>query len=190
MLCCWGISEVVPIFKKGSRSLPLNYRPISLTSILCKVMERIVVEQMYDYLERNSVLSDDQFGFRRGRTVDDQLLLTYDYVTLSLDSGDVIDLVLFDFSKAFDVVNHDVLLTKLWCLGIRGRLWHWIDSFLRGRKMYVSVGGAHSSCQDVTSGVPQGSVLGPLLFLFFVNLLPSFLICKCKIFADDLKLYL
>ena len=186
----WKLSEIVPLFKRGSRSDPLNYRPISLTSVCCKTLERIVVEHMYHYLEENHILSEDQYGFRRGRTVDDQLLLTYDFVTSEVDKGNVVDVVLFDFSKAFDVVNHAILLDKLKNLGISGTLLSWIASFLQDRTMYVSVSGSASSPRAVLSGVPQGSVLGPLLFLVYVNHLPSSIRQNCKIFADDLKIYL
>ena len=109
----WKKSEIVPIFKKGSRHIPLNYRPISLTSVCCKTLERIIAKELYEFLEFNRILSAEQFGFRQGRTVDDQLLLVYDDVTSWLDSGYVVDVVLFDFSKAFDVVCHTILIDKL-----------------------------------------------------------------------------
>ena len=186
----WKISEVVPIFKKGSRSAALNYRPISLTSVCCKTMERIVADHLYAYLENNSLLSREQYGFRRGRTVDEQLILTYDFVTRGLDQHNIVDVILFDFAKAFDVVNHHILIQKLRCIGVGGILLDWISSFLQDRTMYVSVSGCRSSSHSVTSGVPQGSVLGPLLFLVYVNHLPSYIVNNCMIFADDLKIYL
>ncbi len=186
----WKLSEVIPIFKKGSRSAPLNYRPISLISVCCKTLERLVVDGLYNYFEDNNILSNDQFGFRRGRTVDDQLLLTYDFVTGAVDGGSVVDVVLFDFSKAFDVVDHSLLLDKLKCLGIGDPLLAWIGSFLQGRSMYVSVSGVHSRIKRVMSGVPQGTVAGPILFLVYVNHLPTHILNNCKIFADDLKIYL
>jgi hypothetical protein len=186
----WLVSEVVPIFKKGSRRHALNYRPISLTSVVCKSLERLVVENLYGYIESNSLLSDDQFGFRRGRSVEDQLLLTYDSVTDWLDSGMLVDVVLFDFSKAFDVVCHSVLLDKLRGIGVSGSVLEWISGFLSGRDMYVSVDGVHSQPRSVVSGVPQGSVLGPVLFLIYVNQVPAHILSRYKIFADDLKIYL
>lgn len=186
----WKLSDITPIFKHGTRSAPLNYRPISLTSVCCKALEKIVAEKINVYLEKHTILSPDQFGFRRGRTTDDQLLLTYNFVSSGLDAGYVVDVVLFDFSKAFDVVNHPVLLQKLQSIGITGSLLVWIASFLVGRSMRVSVAGVKSSPRDVKSGVPQGSVLGPLLFLLYVNYLPSSILNHCKIFADDLKIYL
>jgi len=186
----WKDSLVVPLFKKGSRYSPLNYRPISLTSVCCKTLERIIVDRLYEYLESNGVLSSDQYGFRRGRTVDDQLLLTYDRVSHWYDLGYVVDVILFDFLKAFDVVPHSVLIAKLRLIGVGGALLQWISDFLRGRQMRVSVSGTSSESRQVKSGVPQGSVLGPLLFLLFVNFLPAYIISECKFFADDLKIYL
>ena len=109
----WKRSEIIPIFKKESRHVPPNYRPISLTSICCKTLERIIVQALYDFLEANQLLSNDQFGFRRDRTVDDQLLIVYNDVSLWVDSGYVVDIVLFDFSKVFDIVSHAVLIDKL-----------------------------------------------------------------------------
>ncbi|KAK3886186.1 hypothetical protein Pcinc_009646 [Petrolisthes cinctipes] len=139
----------------------------------------------------NSVsVSLDEFGFRQGRTVDDQLLLVYDDVTSWLDSGCVVDVVLFDFSKAFDVVCHTILIDKLRHIGVGGRLLDWISDFLTDRTMRVSVSGVFSPSRPVLSGVPQGSVLGPLLFLIYINHIPSYIRSKCKFFADDLKLYM
>ena len=186
----WKKSLVVPIFKKGSRYDPLNYRPISLTSVSCKCMERLVVDQLYEYLEVHNILSSEQFGFRSGRSTMDQLLLSYNDISDWLDSGLVVDLILFDFSKAFDVVCHTVLLRKLRSIGIHGRLLLWIERFLLGRTMQVTIQGAVSSPKSVTSGVPQGSVLGPVLFLIYINHVAAHLSCKYKIFADDLKVFM
>ena len=185
----WKTSLVVPIFKKGSRYDPLNYRPISLTSVPGKCMERLICREIHQFLEANEVLSDEQFGFRPGRSTDDQLLLTYNDVTKSLDGGLVSDLILFDFSKAFDMVCHSVLLEKLSCLGFRDQVIDWIRDFLVGRTMKVIVKDAQSETAEVLSGVPQGSVLGPVLFLLFINYVAANLTCKYKIFADDLKVY-
>ena len=149
-----------------------------------------MADHLYAYLESNSILSRDQYGFRRGRTVDDQLILTYDAVTRGLDQHKIVDVILFDFSKAFDLVNHNILVQKLRCIGIRGALLDWLSSFLQGRTMYVSISGFKSSSMSVSSGVPQGSVLGPLLFLVYINHLPSYIVNNCMIFADDLKIYL
>ena len=140
---------------------------------------------LMDFFESNSLLSSDQFVFRRGRTVEDQLLLVYNDVTAWLDSHHTVD-----FSKAFDVVPHSILVAKLSTLGISGCHLNWISEFLSGRWMCVSVSGARGYDGPVLSGVSQGSVLGQLLFIVFLNHLPSSLHNKCKLFADDMKIYL
>ena len=185
----WKQSLVVPIYKRGPRSDPLNYRPISLTSVACKVMERIIHKGLSDYLEENAILSNDQFGFRAGRSTEDQLLLVYDRVTKWVDGGYTVDVVLFDFAKAFDVVDHRLLLEKLSLVGVGGCLLGWIGQFLVGRMMRVVVDRSGSAWHSVLSGVPQGSVLGPLLFVIFINYLTHGISSSCKVFADDLKLY-
>ena len=185
----WKRSIIVPIFKKGHRFEPLNYRPVSLTPVCCKVMEHIISDHLLSYLDDNSLLTDHQYGFRHGRSTMEQLLLVYDDISASVDSGSIVDLVLFDYSKAFDVVCHKVLLTKLHSIGVDGQILSWISSFLTDRKMQVSVKGCFSNCRDVHSGVPQGSVVGPLLFLVYINHVCFKLTSKYKIFADDIKIY-
>ena len=185
----WKTSLVAPIFKSGSRYSPLNYRPVSLTSVCCKAMERILVEQLKEHLEDNGLLSTHQFGFRKARSTEDQLLLTYKEVTDWTNEGYVVDMALLDLSKAFDLVNHSVLLIKLRNLGVCGLLISWVEAFLRNRVMRVLVDGCCSEERDVLSGVPQGSVLGPVLFLVYVNDLTRGALCSFKAFADDYKLY-
>ena len=185
----WKESLVIPIYKKGPRYDPLNYRPISLTSTCSKTMERIICSHLRAYLEANSLLSPNQFGFRPGRSTMDQLLLVYNEVSYNTDRGGITDVILFDFSKAFDVVSHDLMIVKLGLIGIKGCLLQWIASFLKDRKMRVSIKGHVSQPRDVLSGVPQGSVLGPLLFLIYINNIAAQLTCSYKIFADDLKIY-
>ena len=153
-------------------------------------MERIVADRLVQYLEENGLLANEQFGFRKGRSVEDQLLLTYNDVTEWVDQGFVVDIMYFDCSKAFDVVNHPCLLEKLRSLGIEDFFLDWIAAFLRDRSMHVVIDGEKSGPKDVRSGVPQGSVLGPILFLIYVNFLARGIKCKFYIFADDLKIYL
>ena len=186
----WLSSIVVPIYKKSSRFDPLNYRPISLTSVPCKVLERLVAQHITQYLDSNNIISEQQFGFRAGHSTVDQLILTYNDISFSTDCGNSTDLILFDFSKAFDLVNHSIMLNKLQHIGITGQICDWIGSFLTDRSMKVRVAGVLSDSVAVTSGVPQGSVLGPLLFLIYVNHIVAGLRTKSMIFADDLKIYL
>lgn len=185
----WKSSVITPIYKKGIHCDPLNYRPISINSACGKELERIVCEHLREYLESNSLLTEHQFGFRSGRSTTDQLLLVYNEVSKAMDAGAVVDVVLFDFSKAFDVVSHDILLEKLSCLGIKAGLLQWFSSFLRDRQMQVCVAGTTSGVRKVLSGVPQGSVLGPLLFLIYINSIASHLASDYAIFADDLKIF-
>ena len=148
-------------------------------------MERIIASALMDYLENNNILSECQYGFRAGRSTEDQLLIVYDDITRWYDQGYTVDLLMFDFSKVFDVVNHDLLGVKLELIGITGKVLHWIKDFLRERTMSVKVENSHSDDRSVDSGVPQGSVLGPILFLIFVNFVCSSLNCKVVLFADD-----
>ena len=185
----WLSSVVVPIYKKSFRYDPLNYRPISLTSVPCKVLEKAIVKHIYAYLEENNILSQQQFGFRSGHSTVEQLILTYNEITYLVDQGKTVDLLFFDYSKAFDVVCHHLLLQKLQCLGIEGDLLKWIEVFLMQRTMMVKVADKFSRSVPVTSGVPQGSVLGPLLFLIYINFAVSDITCSYKVFADDVKIY-
>ena len=184
----WSESLVVPIYKRGPRSVASNYRAVSLTPVPCKVMERILVSHIVEYLESNSLLSPHQFGFRAGRCTEDQMLLFYDAVAREVDCGRSVDAVYLDFSKAFDVIVHELLLEKLASLGFDQNVLAWISSFVSGRTMRVAVGGECSTRREVNSGVPQGSVLGPILFLIYVNYLMDGVECSWKAFADDFKL--
>ncbi len=186
----WKLANVSPIHKKGAKNKKENYRPISLTSIVCRIMEKLIKEAIVDHFLTNNLFSPDQYGFRQFRSCLLQLLEALEDWTSYLDKGDHIDVIYFDFSKAFDSVSHKLLLTKLKEYGITGKLYDWIANFLKNRRQRVVLNGCKSDWVKVTSGVPQGSVLGPLLFLIFVNDLPRHTnFCKIKMFADDIKLY-
>ena len=180
---------ITPIHKKDSKAEPENYRPVSLTSHVIKVFERVIRNALGQYLENNFLLSEKQHGFRKGRSCLTQLLSHYDTLIRNLNKGLETDVIYLDFSKAFDKVDHALLLKKIQFYGIKGRLYDWIKDFLSNRKQIVTVDGQHSSPEDVTSGVPQGTVLGPLLFLLDANDLEEVVnFASSSSFADDTKL--
>ena len=185
----WKKGMIVSVFKKGDRRQPENYRPISLTSIPCKILESIIRDGLMEHLESTGQLSKDQHGFRQRRSCTTQLLEVMEDWTKALEKGEPIDALYLDFSKAFDSVPHQRLLSKLRACGVSGTLLEWIHCFLTGRQQQVVVGGCCSSWSPVTSGVPQGSVIGPTLFLLFINDMPDVLSSAVKMFADDTKVY-
>ena len=179
-----------PIFKKGDKTSAANYRPISLTCILCKVLEHIMASHLVKHFDKHDLLYDLQHGFREKRSCDTQLTMLFEDLARNTSVGKQTDLTLLDFSKAFDKVNHSKLTWKLHQYGIRGNALSWIRAFLGNRSQTVVIEGKESGSVPVSSGVPQGSVLGPILFLVFINDLPENLSSQVRLFANDTAVYL
>ena len=185
----WKLGYISPIHKKGSKNVAENYRPISLTSVLCKIIERFVRGVVLKHLQNNGLLSKRQFGFINGRSTTTQLLYYLDKCISTIVEGGVIDTIYLDFAKAFDTVAHRRLLGKLHAYGIKGKIFVWIKEFLCGRTQIVKVNGAQSIPTNVLSGIPQGTVLGPLLFVIYINDILEEVDSDGLLFADDTKIF-
>ena len=185
----WKEGNIIPLFKKGSRNKSVNYRPVSLTSVICKLLETIIRDHMMDFLVKHKLINTSQHGFLKARSCLTNLLCFFEEITKWVDDGSPVDVIYLDFQKAFDKVPHQRLILKLKSHGMGNSIINWIEQWLTDRRQRVVIDGEVSSWKSVLSGVPQGSVLGPILFLVYVNDLEEGVIGKILKFADDTKLF-
>ena len=180
----WKNAHVTPVYKKGEKCSPGNYMPISLTSVICKTLEKLIRNAIVNHMEKNSLFNKSQHGFMKTRSCMTQLLETLEEWTDLLDQNFSIDL---DFQKASDTIPHQRLLSKVHAYGIRGKVYEWIRNFLLNRRQRVVLNNSKSTWSEVINGVPQGSVSGSILYILYD--LPDVISCVSKLFADDTKLY-
>ena len=184
------ISEVIPIHKGGSTEEINNYRPISLLSIFDRIIEKLTHARMYEFLQEHNILCQNQVGFRKNNSTTSALIEITEKIKETIDNKKYGCGIFMDLCKAFDTVNHDILLKKLEHYGIRGNALEWFRSYLTNRKQYVSLNGECSESKHITCGVPQGSCLGPLLFLIYINDLSNISeVLHFYLFADDTNIY-
>ena len=185
----WKEANIIPLFKKGSRNKSDNYRPVSLTSVICKLLERLIKDHMVEFLVKHKLLNSSQHGFLKARSWLTNMLCFLEEITNWIDVGSPVDIIYLDFQKAFDKVPHQRLLLKLKAHGIGDSITDWIEQWLTDRRQRVVVDGEVSNWKSVLSGVPQGSVLGPILFLIYINDLDDSITSNVLKFADDTKLF-
>ena len=184
------LANVLPLFKSGDSMLFNNYHPVSLLCTLSKVFEKVMYSRLLNFLEKHNIIVKNQFGFRRLHSSYMALMFMMGKITAAMDNGDYVIGIFLDFSKAFDTVNHDILLEKLCHYGIRENTLEWFKSYLTNRRQFVTYNGMVSKTKCITCCVPQGSILGPLLFLIYINDLYN--VCCASIpilFADDTNLF-
>ena len=186
----WKLANVIPIYKKGKLTEVSNYRPVSLLSCLSKVFEKVVFRHLFNFFRENMKLSIHQSGFMPGDSTVNQLVYLYDYFSNALDKKKDVHIVFCDITKAFDRVWHKGLIYKLKENGVEGNLLSWLENYLQDRKQRVTLGGQHSSWCNIKAGVPQGSVLGPLMFIVYINDIVDNIKGNIKLFADDTALYI
>ena len=186
----WKIATIVPLYKGGGNDEVSNYRPVSLLPIPGKLLEKLIHDHLMDFFENNNILSNYQFGFRKNHSTIDSVATLVDNILHSINNGKVTLAAFIDFKKAFDTVNHNILLEKLYCLGIRGPLLIWIQNYISNRCQRTICNGNLSELKDIKCGVPQGSILGPLFFLVSVNDLKNVLMNNnYQLYADDTVIY-
>ena len=185
------LANIFPIHKGDDKDNCNNYRPIALLSNISKIIEKLVHARLYFYFERNNILYQHQYGFRLNHSTTRALIATTEEIRYACDNGEYACITYLDLKKAFDAVNHNILLEKMNHYGIKGVANNWFKSCITERKQYTTIGDYHSTLQDIFHGVPQGSVLGPLLFTLYINDLHQVIQhCSAFHYADDTNLLL
>jgi hypothetical protein len=185
-----AIAKVCPIFKNGDKCQFTNYRPISVLPSFSKIFEKVVCNRLIAFFESKNILVDNQFGFRKNRSAYMAILEMYDRISLAIDNREYAIGIFIDLSKAFDTINHSIMIRKLEYYGIRGIALDWFNSYLKSRQQYVFFNGVSSSLKPINCGVPQGSILGPMLFILYINdIVNCSNIWKFILFADDTNLF-
>ena len=184
------IAKVLPIHKQGIKSEVSNYRPISILPFFSKLFERVIYDRLFSYIKQKNILYPFQHGFQPGHSTSMSLLDIQDKISMAMDNNEYSIGIFLDLAKAFDTVDHRILLAKLECYGVRGIALNWFKSYLDERYQQVMCNGRLSNLQLIEFGVPQGSILGPLLFLLYINDLPnSSSILHYILFADDSNVF-
>ncbi len=186
----WKCAIVKPLYKEGAPDSASNYRPISILPACSKVLEKVVHRQLNQFFQENKLFSEAQFGFRKNHSTVTCINTLLDNVFTNMDNGLLTGVIFLDLKKAFDTVDHQILLKKLHMYGVSPRCIEWFKSYLTGRKQVTVVQGTKSSPLDVACGVPQGSILGPLLFIIYINDMAEYLDqCQVSLYADDTAMY-
>lgn len=184
------IAKIIPIFKSGDRHLFSNYRPISLLSQFSKILEKLFVCRLDNFIDKHKLLSEHQYGFRANRSTSIAVMEMVEEISTSMDNNEYTLGVFLDLKKAFDTIDHGLLMRKLERYGIRGKAYFWLKSYLDDRYQFVQINDVRSDLMKVTCGVPQGSVLGPIMFVLYINdICEVSKILKMVLFADDTNLY-
>ena len=184
------IAKVIPLFKNGDAKIVNNYRPVSVLPLFSKILEKIMYKTLLSFINKHKILYDYQFGFRENHGTDLALIIIMDKITQALQNKENVIGVFLDFSKAFDTFNHNILLQKLYKYGVRGSSHQWFASYLCDRKQFVSFNNISSSLKSISCGVPQGSILGPLLFLLYINDINNVSkVLFSILFADDTNVF-
>ena len=186
----WKIARVTPIYKEGEKSEKLNYRPIFVLPVISRLFEKRIYDQLYQYMNGGGLLSPDQSGFRALHSIIIYLLKCTDDWFNGIDKGLLTGMIFIDLKKAFHTVDHEILCKKMAHYGVLGRELSWFKSYLDNRRQYCRVNSVDSNMENIEVGVPQGSCLGPILFLFYINDLPCIIKnSKVSMYADDTSLY-